>query len=166
MVAVVSISITLQLVPSMLVMVQATKVLERAVISGARACEVMMAGTELLSKARALVSTEVQDNVKVSLVILFASSELSSVQKVSKMASERSLPIRVSSVAIPVPEGLSLVADVSIGMVITAMNLEGVIFVRALISVTGILILVSLVSASEMVSTGTEVLSEVWVPRV
>lgn len=125
-----------------------------------------MGGTEFLSKARALVSVEVQANVQVSLGILFASSELSSVERVSKMASERSLPIRVSTVVIPVPEGLSLVADVSLGVVITAINLEGVIFVRALVSVTGILVLVSLVSASWMVPTGTEVLSEVWVPRV
>lgn len=164
MMAVVSISITLQLIISMSVLVEATRALERAVISACRACEVMMAGTELLSKARALVSVEVQANVQVSLGILFASSELSSVERVSKMASERSLPVRVSTVVIPVPEGLSLVADISLGVVITAINLEGVIFVRALVSVTGIL--VSLVSASGMVPTGIEVLSEVWVPRV
>lgn len=166
MMAVVSISVMLQLIISMSVMVEATKALERAVISAGGACGVMVAGTELLSKARALLSVELQANVQVSLGMLFASSELSSVERVSKMASERSIPVRVSTVVIPVPEGLSLVADVSLEVVIRAINLEGVIFVRALVSVTGILVLVSLVSASGMVPTGIEVLSEVWVPRV
>lgn len=92
MMAVVSISIMLQLIISMSVMVEATKALERAMISAGGACGVMVAGTELLSKARALLSVEVQANIQVSLGILFASSELSSVERVSKMASERSPP--------------------------------------------------------------------------
>lgn len=56
-------------------------------------------------------------------------------------------------------------ATVSIRVVITDMNLEGV-FVKALVSVAGNVVLVSFVSASEMVLTGIKVLSEVWVPRV
>lgn len=99
-------------------------------------------------------------------MILFVSSELSSVQRVSKTASERSLRITVLTVVIPVPEGLPLVADVSIREVITTMNLEGVIFVRSLVSVVGNMVLVSLVTASEMVLAGIKVLSDVWVPRV
>lgn len=99
-------------------------------------------------------------------MILFVFSEPSSVQRVSKKASERSLRIIVSTVVIPVPEGLPLVADVSIKEVITTMNLEGVIFVRALVSVAGNMVFVSLVTASEMVLAGIKVLSEVWVPRV
>lgn len=99
-------------------------------------------------------------------MILFVSSELSSVQRVSKRASERSLRITVLTVVIPVPEGLPLVADVSIREVITTMNLEGVIFVRSLVSVVGNMVLVSLVTASEMVLAGIKVLSDVWVPTV
>lgn len=99
-------------------------------------------------------------------MILFVFSEPSSVQRVSKKASERSLRIIVSTVVIPVPEGLPLVADVSIKEVITTMNLEGVIFVRALVSVAGNMVFVSLVTASEMVLAGIKFLSEVWVPRV
>lgn len=125
-----------------------------------------LAGTELLSKARALASAEVRANAQVSVVIIFASSELSSVQRVSKMASETSLPVTVLTVVIPVPEGLSLVADVSIEVVITTIRLEGVIFVRALVSVAGNRVLVILVSASEMVLAGITVLSKDWMPRV
>lgn len=99
-------------------------------------------------------------------MILFVSSELSLVQRVSKRASERSLRITVLTVVIPVPEGLPLVADVSIREVITTMNLEGVIFVRSLVSVVGNMVLVSLVTVSEMVLAGIKVLSDVWVPRV
>lgn len=99
-------------------------------------------------------------------MILFVSSELSLVQKVSKRASERSLRITVLTVVIPVPEGLPLVADVSIREVITTMNLEGVIFVRSLVSVVGNMVLVSLVTVSEMVLAWIKVLSDVWVPRV
>lgn len=99
-------------------------------------------------------------------MIFFVSSELSSVQMVSKTAFERSLRITVSAVVIPFPEGLPLVADVSIRSVIITMNLEGVIFVRDLVSVAGNMVLVSLVAASEMVLAGIKVLSEVWVPRV
>lgn len=133
--------------------------------SGARACEVTLAGAELLSEARALASAEVRDNVKVSLVIIFASSELSSVQRGSKMASEISLPVTVVAVVVPFPEGLSLVADVSTEVMIATMDLKGVIFVRALVSVAGSRVSVILVSASEMVLAGIKVLSEDWVPR-
>lgn len=93
-----------------------------------------------------------------SIVILFVSSELSSVQRVSKTASERSLCIAVLTAVIPVPKGLPLVADVSIREVIATMNLEGVIFVRSLVSVVGNTVLVSLVTASEMVLAGIKVL--------
>lgn len=99
-------------------------------------------------------------------MILSASSELSSVQRVSKTASKKSLHIIVATLVIPLSEGLPPVANVSIGVVIIDMNLEGVVFVRALVSVAGNMVLVSFVSASEMVLTGSKVLSEVWVPRV
>lgn len=59
MMEVVLISVRLQLVTSVLVMVWATKALGRAVMSGARACEVVTAGAEVLSKARTLASAEV-----------------------------------------------------------------------------------------------------------
>lgn len=104
--------------------------------------------------------------VKASTVIIFASSELSSVQRMSKTATERSLPVRVSTAVIPTPEELSLVADVSIGEVIITRNSEGVIFVRALVSVAGNMVLVSLVFASDMVLARIKVLSKVWVSRV
>lgn len=97
-------------------------------------------------------------------MILFASSELSSVQRVSK--TKRSLPVAVSTVVIPAPEELPLVADVSMGTVVRIMNLEGVIFVRALVSVAENMFLFSLVSDSEMVLAGIKILSNVWVFRV
>lgn len=99
-------------------------------------------------------------------MILFASSELSSVQRISKTATERSLPVTVSTVVAPAPEELPLVADVSTGTVITTMNLEGIIFVRAFISVAENMVLFSLVSDSEMVPAGIKILSKVWVSRV
>lgn len=92
-------------------------------------------------------------------MILFASSELSKLQRVSKAAFESSVPVTVSTVVIPRPVGLPLVADVSIGVVITAEDLEGVIFMRAMV-------LFSLFSATEMVLPGRKVVSEVWVLRV
>lgn len=101
-----------------------------------------------------------------SITILFASSELSSVQRVSKTDSTRSVPITVSTVVISVPVGLPLAADASIGVVITTMNLEGIISVKALVSVEGKMVLVSLISASEMVLARIKVLSKVWVLRV
>lgn len=94
------------------------------------------------------------------MVILF-SSELSSVQRVSKTASERPPSVTVATVVILVPEGLSLVADVSIEVVTTDMDLGGVIFVRALVSVAGDTVWVSLIFASEMVLAGSTVLSKV-----
>lgn len=57
--AIVSISVTLQLITSMSVSVLATKTLDGEVVSGDKVCEMVMAGTELLSKARALASAEV-----------------------------------------------------------------------------------------------------------
>lgn len=57
--AIVSISVTPQLITSMSVPALATKTLDGEVTSGDRVCEMMMAGTELLSKARALASAEV-----------------------------------------------------------------------------------------------------------
>lgn len=57
--AIVSISVTPQLITSMSVSALATKTLDGEVMSGDRVCEMMMAGTELLSKARALASAEV-----------------------------------------------------------------------------------------------------------
>lgn len=57
--AIVSISVTPQLITSMSVPALATKTLDGEVMSGDRVCEMMMAGTELLSKARALASAEV-----------------------------------------------------------------------------------------------------------
>lgn len=95
------------------------------------------------------------------MVILFSSSELSSAQRVSKTASKRPLSVTVSTVVIPVPEGLSLVADASIEVVTTDMDLEGVIFVKALVSVAGDTVWVFLIFASEMVLTGCKVLSKV-----
>lgn len=99
-------------------------------------------------------------------MILFSFSELSSVQRVSKTDSTRSLPVTVSTVAIPVPMGLPLVADASIGVVITTMNLDSVLFVKALVSVAGKVVLVSLVSASERVLARIKFLSKVWVLKV
>lgn len=49
--------------------------------------------------------------------------------------------------------------DVAVGVVITAVNLEGFLVMRAMV-------LSSLVSASEMVPPLMKVLSEVWVLRV
>lgn len=97
-------------------------------------------------------------------MILFVSSELSSVQRISK--TKRSLPVTVSTVVAPASEELPLVADVSMGTVITTMTLEGVIFVRALVSVAENMVLVSLVSDPEMLLAGIKVLSKVWVSRV
>lgn len=57
--AVVSISMILQLITSMSVSALATKALDGEVVSGDRVCEMAMARTELLSKARALASAEV-----------------------------------------------------------------------------------------------------------
>lgn len=57
------------------------------------------------------------------------------------------------------PMGLPLVDDVAMGVVITAMNLEGFLVMRAMV-------LSSLVSASETVPPLMKVLSEVWVLRV
>ena len=76
----------------------------------------------------------------------------------SKAASKRSLPVTICTVVIPVLAGLSLVAVVSIGGVITTMNLEGVLFVRALVSAARLMVLVSVVSASGMVLPGIKVL--------
>lgn len=99
-------------------------------------------------------------------MILFASSELSSVQRASKTDFARSLPVTVSTVVIPVPTELPLVADASIGVVITTVNLDGVIFVKALLSIAGKVVLVSLVSASELVLVRIKVQSNVWGLRV
>lgn len=98
-------------------------------------------------------------------MIVFASSELSKVQRVSKTAFKRSLPVTVSTVVISLPMGRLRVAGVSRGM-ITTMDLEGVVFTRALVFAAGKMVLVSRVSASEMVPPGMKALSEVWVPRV
>lgn len=57
------------------------------------------------------------------------------------------------------PMGLPLEDDVAMGAVITAMNLEGFLVMRAMV-------LSSLVSASETVLPLMKVLSEVWVLRV
>lgn len=57
------------------------------------------------------------------------------------------------------PMGLPLVDDVAMGVVITAVNLEGFLVMRAMV-------LSSLVSASETVLPLMKVLSEVWVLRV
>lgn len=62
--------------------------------------------------------------------------------------------------------GLPLVADVSTGVVITTVDLESVLFMRALICVAGKMVSVSLVSASEMMLSGIKVLSEVLVRSV
>lgn len=83
MMEVVLISMRLQLVTSMLVMVWATEASGGEVMSGAGACEVVTAGTEVPSKAGTLASSEVEANVEVSAVILSASSELSLVQRMS-----------------------------------------------------------------------------------
>lgn len=57
------------------------------------------------------------------------------------------------------PMGLPLVDDVAMGVVITAMNLEGFLVMRAMV-------LSCLASASETVLPLMKVLSEVWVLRV
>lgn len=93
-------------------------------------------------------------------MILF-SSELSSVQRVSKTASEKPPSVTVASVVMPVPDGLSLVADVSIEVVTTDMVLGGVIFVRALVSVAGDTVWVSLIFASETMLAWSTVLPKV-----
>lgn len=131
--------------------------------SGTRASGVLVAGTELsevlLPKASTPASAEMRANARTSIVILFASSELSSIQRILKA---RSLPVADLAV-VPDPVGLPLVADVSVGVVITATNLEGIILVRVLISAAGKMVLVPLVSTCEMVLVGIKVLAEVWV---
>lgn len=69
----------------------------------------------------------------------------------------------VSSLVIPVPVGLPLEADVSIQAVSTTMNLEGIIFVRVLVSVAAETVSVSLVSSSRMVLAGIKSLEKVSV---
>lgn len=91
--------------------------------------------------------------------ILFASSELSKVQRFSKTTFQSSLPVTVSTVVLTRPAGLPPVDDVTVGVVITAVNLEGFLVMRAMV-------LSSLASASEMVPPLMKVLSEVWVLRV
>lgn len=56
--AIVSISVTPQPITSMAVSALAKKTSDGEVVSGDRVCEMVMAGTELLSKARALASAE------------------------------------------------------------------------------------------------------------
>lgn len=63
------------------------------------------------------------------------------------------------TVVLTQPMGLPLVDDVAMGVVITAMNLEGFLVMRAMV-------LSSLVSASETVLPLMKVLSEVWVLSV
>ena len=119
----------------------------------------------LLSEARPSASAEVWADVKTSVMVLFASSELSLIQRMFKENSPRSLPLTVTTVVPPVPMGLVLVPDVSIA-VITTVNLDCVICVKALVSVAGKVVLEFLVSASEMVLARIKFLSKVWVLRV
>lgn len=88
-----------------------------------------------------------------SVVRVFASSELSSVRRVSKTASLGSLPVTVSAVVIPGPSGLPVAADVSAEVAISTVRSGG-------ISVE------VLVSASGMGPAGVKDLQEVSVLRV
>lgn len=72
----------------------------------------------------------------------------------------------VSTVVLPVAMVLPLVADASIGVVIITVNLDGVICVKTLVSVARKVVLVFLVSASEMALARIKLLSKVWVLRV
>lgn len=91
--------------------------------------------------------------------ILFASSELSKVQRFSKTAFQSSLPVTVSTVVLTRPVGLPPVDDAAVGGEITAVNSEGFLVMRAMV-------LSSLVSASETEPPLMKVLSEVWMLRV
>lgn len=78
----------------MLVMLLAAKALARAVMSGDRPWKEVKAEAELseealLSEDRASASAEVCAHVKTLTMTLFASSELSKVQRMSKMAFKR-----------------------------------------------------------------------------
>lgn len=72
----------------------------------------------------------------------------------------------VSTVVLPVAMGLPLMADASIGVVIITVNLDSVICVKTLVSVARKVVLVFLVSASEMALARIKFLSKVWVLRV
>lgn len=171
----VSISV-IQVVSLMWVMLKATESLAGVAMSGPRACELVrtpaeLSEEELLSEDRDSASVEVCAKVKRSSVIFLASSELSSVQRVSKMTSMGSLTVPGLTVIIPVL-GLPLVAqasEVSVGMGCTAMKLEGILISRVVASVTEEMVWVFWVnSTGKMVwffraSFAGEV---VWVSRV
>lgn len=88
-------------------------------------------------------------------MIFLVSSELSSVQRVPRTASMGSLTVPALTVVIPAL-GLSLGANVPVGMVCTTMKLEGILFERILVSVTEGMVWVFRVN-----STG----ETVWFPR-
>lgn len=130
----------MQLVTSIWVMLKATKSLAGVATSGVRACEPVRTPTklseeELLSEDRLSASVEVCAIVKRSIVIFLASSELSSVQRLSKIVSMGSLTVSVSAVLTPVCPGLLLVAEVSRRAVYVTPKLEGIIFGRVLVFV-------------------------------
>lgn len=184
MMADVSISV-IQVVSLMWVILKATKSLAGAAVSGPRACELLrtpaeLSEEELLSEDRCSASLEVCAKVKRSIVIILASSELSSVQRVTKVASMGSLTVPVLTVLVPVL-GLPLVANISVGVVCTTMKLGGVLIGGVLVSGTEEMVWVfRVISPGEMVFfsrvsvTGEEVWvsrddgagEEVWVSRV
>lgn len=84
--------------------------------------------------------------------------------RVSRTASERWLPMTVSTVVVAFP--MPLMTDVAIEVGLPTLNLEGIIFVRALVSVAGIGVMGSLVSASEKVSARIKFPADVRVLRV
>lgn len=112
----VSISV-MQVVSLRWVMLKATKSLAGVTVSGPRTCELLrtppeLSEEELLSEDRCSASVEDCAKVRRSTVIFLVSSELSSVQRVSKMASMGPLSVPVLAVLISVV-GLLLVAEVS-----------------------------------------------------
>lgn len=120
MVTVVSISVT-QVVSLIWVTLKATKPLPGVALLGPRTCEPLrtpaeLSEEELLSEDRCSTSVEACAKVRRSTVIFLASSELSSVQSVSKMAPMASHTGPVWTVLISVL-GLPLGANVSVGMV-------------------------------------------------
>lgn len=152
-------------------MLYSTKALGLVAASGDRMCEVVLTETELsadelLSEDKLSASGEIWVNVQLPATILFVSSELSSVQRVSKMASVGPLPALLSAVVVPVPVGLLLMTEVSTGEVTTALKLEALTFVRVLVSIAGDMVWASLVSTFEVVPTGIKFLESVLVLRV
>jgi hypothetical protein len=121
-------------------MLKATNPLAGVALSGPRTRELLrtpaeLSEEELLSEDRYSTSVEVCANVRRSTVIFLASSELSSVQRVSKTASMESHTVPVWTVLIPVL-GLLLGANVSVGMVCITVRSEGILIETVLVSVT------------------------------